>query len=174
MHETFQHLQAQFARELNHRPTESLEQHPNNDPTRWNARQIVEHLILTYQLSGKMFAERLEKNRPTQSQPTVKQRIARLAVLGFGYFPQGIQAPAAVVPLSVPAQPLDGPKLAKSYAQSLQAMDEILVECEQQFGKAPFATHQALGPISPSQWRRFHIVHARHHLSQLRKLNPKR
>ena len=173
MHPSFESLQATFTNELNKLTPEALERHPNEDHARWNARQIVEHLILTYRLSSKTFTERLKKSRPTHSQPNFKQRIAQIALLRFGYFPNGIKAPEPVVPSSAPTEVIDGLRLAASYAQALQAMDAQLVQCEQHFGKIPFATHQVLGPITPSQWRRFHIVHGRHHLSQLQKLSPR-
>ena len=63
MHSALEQLHASYAQLLMGQSAQALEVHPANDPTRWNARQIVEHLILTYQSSSAVFCERLAKGR---------------------------------------------------------------------------------------------------------------
>jgi hypothetical protein len=79
-------------------------------------------------------------------------------------------APPGVIPAVIDSEPLDGTAISARLHDDLWAMDELLIACEEQFGRRRFSTHQVLGPISADQWRRFHVVHGRHHLKQLRQL----
>ena len=108
MHPSLEQLHAGYAQLLTGPSAQAVEIHPSNDPARWNARQIVEHLILTYQSSSAVFRERLAKGRPTQSQPKPYQRIQQFFVCRFGYFPTGRPAPPESSRRPVPAEPLDG------------------------------------------------------------------
>jgi hypothetical protein len=170
MDSEFERLHASYTKLLMGCTAEALEIHPGSDPARWNARQIVEHLILTYQSSSALFGERLAKGRPTQSQPRPYQRIQQFFVCRFRYFPTGRVAPPGVTPAASASEPLDGDALASKLHSELQSMDEILIVCEGQFGEKRFASHQVLGPISAEQWRKFHVVHGGHHLKQFRSL----
>ncbi len=170
MHSSLEQLHAGYAEFLTGRSAKVLEIHPGNDPARWNARQIVEHLILTYQSSCGVFRERLAKGRPTQSQPKPYHRIQQFFVCRFGYFPTGRLAPPNVIPTASPAEPLDGNDICSRLHAELEAMDKLLIACEEQFGDKKFATHQVIGPIAAQQWREFHLAHGRHHLKQIRSL----
>jgi len=170
MHSSLEQLHTSYAQALQGLSSQAIEVHPANDQARWNARQIVEHLILTYQSSSAVFRERLAKGRPTQSQPKPYQRVQQFFVCRFGYFPTGRPAPPGVTPASSASEPLGGDALAARLQSELQSMAEILVACEEQFGEKRFATHQVLGPISAQQWRKFHVVHGTHHLKQLRSI----
>ena len=75
MHPSLEQLHAAYAQLLHGHSNQALETHPSNDPARWNARQIVEHLILTYRSSSSVFRERLAKGRPTQTKPSAYQRF---------------------------------------------------------------------------------------------------
>ena len=90
-------------------------------------------------------------------------------MLKIGYFPTGLKAPAMATPHLEPAS-ADGTAIALEFRQELQSMDQLLRTCEEKFGEGPFATHQIIGPLSASQWRQFHLLHARHHLKQIRHL----
>jgi hypothetical protein len=167
MHSSLERLHAGYAELLTGRSAEALEIHPSSDPARWNGRQIVEHLLLTYQSSSAVFSQRLAKGRPTQSQPKPYQRIQQFFVCRFSYFPTGRKAPPGVVPAASVSELLDGDALAAALQSHLQLMDEILVVCEERFGDKRFAAHQVLGPLSARQWRSFHAAHGRCHLKQL-------
>lgn len=65
---------------------------------------------------------------------------------------------------------MDGAELADLFRQEMEAMDKLLVRCEELFGRRPAATHFLLGPLRPDQWRLFHVIHGRHHLEQLRRI----
>ena len=53
----------------------------------------------------------------------------------------------------------------------ITAMDEIISECEARFGKnVMLLDHLILGPLTGAQWRKFHLVHGRHHVKQILQL----
>jgi hypothetical protein len=171
MYAPFEEVCQRFAGELDGISAEALECHRSGHRDCWNARQIVEHLVLTYRLSASTFRERIGKGRPTQAPVKLKHRMTKFVVLGIGVMPGKRQAPAMVSPATEPDLVLDGTELAALFRAELQAMDELLCPCREQFGKEAFATHQVLGPLSSEQWRRFHLVHARHHLKQVQRLS---
>jgi len=168
MYPPFEETCAKYSQELVGFTAETLEMHPGSDANRWNARQIVEHLVLTYRSSGSVLQQRLDKGRPTQARSTIKQRVPQVVLLGLGFMASGRAAPVGVKPGAAPDSSLDGPALAELFQSELQRMDELLDQCEARFGKQQMATHQILGPLSAKQWRRFHVVHARHHLKQIK------
>jgi DinB superfamily len=171
MHPSLERLHGNYAQVLRGLSLRAVEDYPGNDPTRWNARQIVEHLTLTYQSSSAVFHERLAKGRPTQAKPSAYQRVQQFFVCQFGFIPAGRPAPPEVIPSAIASAPLDGNDLSARLQAELQAMDALLAACQGQFMEKKFATHQILGPISADQWRRFHLAHGRHHLKQLRRLH---
>jgi len=49
-------------------------------------------------------------------------------------------------------------------------MDGALTECAARFGVlVKVLDHPVLGPFSIEQWRKFHFVHGRHHVKQIRR-----
>jgi hypothetical protein len=47
-------------------------------------------------------------------------------------------------------------------------MDQALAQCEERFGKkVKIADHPVLGPIPIAGWRKFHLLHTRHHMKQI-------
>jgi len=173
MYPPFEKLVTNLDLEINRLSADEIEAHPKGDSARWSIRQIVEHLVLTYRLSGANLQDRLRKARATKYRATWTQVSTRFVVLKVGYFPPGRLAPAAVTPSAEPAERRDGIQLAAFFASELEAMDSTLSACEVHFGGRVFATHQVLGPLSAVQWRRFHVIHAHHHLRHIHKLIQK-
>ncbi len=134
---------------------------------KWSIQQIAGHLLLTYGATGAALAARLTKGAVTKAKPTVAQRVSQFAVCRIGYFPRGRQAPE---PVTAPAgaKALPGETLAEQAAHALAEMDQRLSDCERLFGAGRRAiSHMVLGPLSVRQWRRFHLVHGRHHIRQI-------
>ncbi len=171
MYAPFEEVCQRFAGELDGISAEALECHRSGHRDCWNARQIIEHLVLTYRLSASTFRERIEKGRPTQAPVQFKHRMTKFVVLGIGVMPGRRKAPPIVTPAAAPDPVLDGAALVSLLRAEMQAMDELLGPCREEFGKQTFANHKVLGPLSAEQWRRFHIVHARHHLKQVKRLS---
>jgi hypothetical protein len=145
---------------------EQLAQHPANDPTRWSALQVIEHLSATWRSTASGIQNRLQKDRPLLTRPTLKQRCMQLAVCECGFFPGRREAPPAVRPADAPGVPT-ADELIASFSATLAAMDDVLNQIEPQAKAAPVLTHFLLGPLNVRQWRRFHRVHARHHVAQI-------
>ena len=135
-------------------------------PSKWSTQQIIEHLLLTYSGAEIALNARLAKRRPTLAKPTVHQRIQQFAVCNFGYFPHGRSAPEMVTPAPTTHQ-LSGAELIAAIEDHLSRLDLLCNECEHLFGKTQFAAHNVLGPLSVNQWRRFQLIHGRHHLKQI-------
>lgn len=142
--------------------------HPQNAPSRWNIHQIVEHLLLSYRSTVSSLEDRLAKGSPTRASATPSQRLARLVVIRLGYLPSGREAPSVTLPQTEsPTAPRDGAGLSSAISAGLNSMDLLLDKGEQQFHSTPCFSHFAFGPLTIQQWRRFHLIHGRHHLRQV-------
>lgn len=146
---------------------EQVGRHPGGDPARWSAQQIIEHLSATWRSTANGIEDRLQKNRPLRTRPTLAQRGRQLAVCECGFVPRRRKAPPAVQP-GESAEPLTGDELIARLSATLSAMDRVLNRIEPQAKGAPVLTHFLLGPLNVRQWRRFHRVHARHHVKQIK------
>ena len=141
----------------------ALTRHPEG---KWCAAQVLEHLYLTYTGSSKGFERCLQEGRPLARAVTVKERIAILLVTGLGYFPEGRKAPERTVPRGMAAE-----EVVKAVAAQVAVMDDLIAQCETRFGRSTrILDHPVLGPLTAHQWRKFHWVHARHHMKQIRRL----
>jgi hypothetical protein len=168
MDPTLQQLQDELAGSLHGLGATQAQLHPQHNPTRWNICQIIQHLLLTYASTCASIEDRVAKGTPTRSRPTPSQFLPRLLVIRLGLIPVRREAPAIVTP---PACPLDphpsGDDLVISVCSGLTHMDVVLSQAEGLFSSAPCLSHFALGPLSIPQWRRFHLVHGRHHIRQI-------
>lgn len=137
-----------------------------DDTTRWSIQQIVQHLLLTYNSTATSLESRLAKGRPTLSRTRPQHRAIQFVVLTLGRMPGGRQAPPEVTP-SPETTPLSGEQLTQEVVKALLRLDDIFAQAEETFGSIPCQSHFALGPLSASQWRRFHLTHGRHHIRQI-------
>ncbi len=139
---------------------------PRLRPAAWSIQQIVEHLLLTYAWTAEVFQSRLVRGSATKKQPTALQRIMQTVIVTCGYFPPGRSAPEPVQPKPI-TEPLSGPGLSSLVVAKLSRLEDLSRQAEEEFGSGRSVTHFLLGPMSIRQWRRFHLVHARHHLKQI-------
>lgn len=65
---------------------------------------------------------------------------------------------------------MTGSELVVAMKNELEHMDRLLDTCRDQFGMQRIASHFIFGPLRVDQWRRFHVVHGRHHLKQLARI----
>ncbi len=131
---------------------------------KWNAGQILEHLFLTYKNTNRAMAKCVEQGAPLATRATVKQRMAALLVVKFGYLPEGRQAPERVIPRGMPPEEVE-----RAIVSELQKMGSGLDDCERRFGaRTKIMDHPFLGPLTAGEWRKFHWVHGRHHARQIR------
>ncbi len=142
---------------------EQLAAHPEG---KWSAAGILEHLAITFGSTARGLEKALASGQPKITPPTLYQRGAALLVANIGYFPPGRQAPEFTTPKG-----LDGETALKTIRENLVAMDGAITRCEECFGRGrKIANHPVLGPLSVPQWRKFHLVHTRHHMKQIDRL----
>jgi hypothetical protein len=133
-------------------------------PGKWTPDEIVEHLFLTYNHTSRGLAKCKEKGSPMARSATLRDRIATLLVVKLGYLPKGRKSPDRAMP-----QGMSPEDVRNGLAAELQKMDLELNDCERRFGqRTKIMDHPALGPMTADEWRKFHLVHGRHHLRQIR------
>lgn len=159
-----------YADALSGMSAEQLQLHPSSDPARWNARQLIEHLILTYRSTAAVLEERLQKGRPTQAQTTPQQQARKEWLFARERFPEGMPAPDIVRPGQVDLPQGSGAVMAAFLRSEIETMDQLITRCREMFGTQPMASHFAFGPLSADEWCRFHSIHSQHHLNQLHKI----
>jgi len=135
--------------------------HPHG---KWCTAEILEHLALAYGGTAKALARVAEGGKSVASKQSFKQRIGTWVVTGGEFIPGGRTAPAGVTPRgSMPAE-----QLLPAIHKYLVEMDEAIAACEAKIGsKVTIADHPVLGPLTATQWRKFHMVHTRHHMKQI-------
>jgi hypothetical protein len=62
-------------------------------------------------------------------------------------------------------------KVLAGIGAKIVEMDEIMTLCEEKLGaRRKLLDHPILGPLTAAQWRKFHLVHGRHHIKQIGQL----
>jgi hypothetical protein len=141
---------------------EELTWHP---PGKWSASEIFEHLYLTITGTTKGFQRLAAAGHPQLTRSTWKQSASRMVVLRFGYLPSGREAPKFARPRGLPPE-----QVINEIDAKIAEMDAAIALCEEKMGWGTLLDHPFLGPLSGTQWRRFHLLHGRHHLKQIRGL----
>jgi hypothetical protein len=114
----------------------------------------------------KLLARHLESGEPARARATWAQWWRRLVVVELGYFPTGKPAPEYSWPKGIEAE-----QAPARFGEMFAAMDEVITRCEQKFGgEVKIASHATFGPLTARQWRKFHLVHTRHHAKQVEAL----
>jgi hypothetical protein len=166
MHPDLQKLETEVTTALRGLDSRNTQATPHNRPGKWSIQQIVEHLLNTYRGSIPAIQARLDKGSGTRADPTFRQRMGQFFIITLGRFPHGRVAPAAVAP-SLPTTVRSGAELAERVSAELRKLDEVTARGEHLFGDRQAVSHIILGPLSMHQWRRFHLIHGRHHLKQI-------
>ena len=158
-----QRLQQELASAVVGLSGEQLNWHPSG---KWCAAEVLEHLYLTYTGTTKGFERVAQAGESLATAQNWRQRGRTLVVVGLGYFPSGREAPAVARPRGVPIE-----KVLAEIGGKIAEMDEIMMRCEEKLGaRSKLLDHPILGPLTAAQWRKFHLVHGRHHIKQLLRL----
>ncbi len=169
MHAILDRVVSQIANEVHALDAESAQTHPHALAYKWTAQQVVEHLVLGYQLTTSTLQARLHKGRLPRSHKCTKlQWSLQLMILTFGYLPQGVPAMDETLPSAGRFPRMDGRQLGELLREEGETMDRALDACRRKFGIERVSLHPWLGPLRVDQWRRFHAVHGLHHIAQLR------
>ena len=170
MHPVLHQVFDSYSAQLSGAPAEWCQLHPLQDDRLWSAQNLVEHLVLTCRSTSRVLSKRIERGRPTKDRGTIPQWLLRIMVLSIGYMPRGAPAPTFARPDQLHWPAMSGRESLELLRREIDEMDALIDQCHQRFGSKRLATHIVIGPLRPDQWRRFHVVHMRHHLAQLRRL----
>jgi Protein of unknown function (DUF1569) len=169
MHAVLERVVCQIANEMSGLDAETTQLHPHGRTYKWNAQQVVEHLVLGYRLTTGALETRLNKGHLSRDRTrTYLQWSLQLMILSFGALPRGVPALDETMPAAGRFAVMNGRQLGELLRQEIDAMDTALDRCRRKFGMERVATHPWLGALRVDQWRRFHVVHGLHHLTQLR------
>jgi hypothetical protein len=168
MHAVLERVVCQIASEVRGLDADTTQLHPNGMAYKWNVQQVVEHLVLGYRLTAINLETRLKKGRLSRKQTrTNLQWSLQLMILSLGCLPQGVPSLDETMPVPGRFEPMDGSQLGELMRREMNAMDTLLDSCRYKFGMERVASHPWLGPLRVDQWRRFHVVHGLHHMTQL-------
>jgi hypothetical protein len=169
MHAVLEQVVSQISSEILSLDAETTQLHPNNLTYKWSVQEVVEHLVLGYRLTSGALETRLAKGRLSRNRKrTYLQWSLQLMVLTFGRLPQGVPALEETMPVAGRFPAMDGQQLGDLMRREISAMDNLFDACRRKFGMDRVAVHPFLGPLRVDQWRRFHVIHAWHHLTQMR------
>jgi len=133
---------------------------------KWSAAEILEHLSLAYSRTSERMQPLLEQDLGEMRGRTSREWIGGVIVLKLGRIPAGRKAPEALSPKG-----MDPAKARALVEERLCQLDAVTERCEERFGeKTRVLVHSILGPLSTSEWRRFHCVHTFHHMKQIEAL----
>jgi len=153
-------------REVAAASTMSADEMDSHPPGKWCAAEVLEHLYLTYTGTIKGFERLLAAERPMVKPANWKQRAGFFLVVGFRHMPSGREAPSTTRPRGLPRE-----KVIAEIAQKIADMDTAIRRCEEKHGaNVKLLDHPILGALTGEQWRKFHLVHGRHHLKQIWRL----
>jgi len=163
MHQDLETLREELERALGGLDARQTQLRPGGDAARWSIQQTVEHLLLTYAATERAIEARTAKGTATQARPTIMQQAGQILIIGAGWFPAGRKAPEMVTPAADGTAVASG-VLIERVGAALKSLDACTAAGEKIFGAELRAVrHVVLGPLDFSQWRRFHLVHGRHH-----------
>lgn len=119
----------------------------------WDLARTCDHLTTTMRYSLDGFPP---DTRPMLALKVLGPTLVKWTVLGVGWMPRGV---------ALPHPSLDDAQSVRSEQTAVSHCIATLREVRDFDG--PFARSPVMGKLSPNQWRRFHLVHAAHHLSLL-------
>jgi Protein of unknown function (DUF1569) len=167
MHAVFQSAFRELTEELGQFDATSANVHPCGRPHCWSVQQIVEHLVLSMDGTRAILQERLTKGRPGRHVRRSRTEWAlQLMILSAGHMPRGVGAPRETTPKeSLPSTGVR--ELVQRLEAAIELLDATLDESRHRFGMERVGRHFLLGPLRIDQWRRYHVLHLRHHHTQI-------
>ena len=143
--------------------TEELGRHAEG---KWSTAEILDHLNLSYVGTIKGLRRCLQSGQVFTKGSRLKNFGKRVGLIRLGYFPPGRKSPERVRPRGNPAE-----QVRVEVLENLVELEKVITDCETKFGKGkPVADHPVLGPLTASEWRKFHVVHGKHHVKQILRL----
>ena len=142
----------------------SRDQMIRTDGRHWSIAQICEHLTLAFTLNGAAMEKALASGQLKARPPSRWQRLMRVMVVDFGYFPR-VKSPEMTAPTgTIPAE-----RSVAAVGEALVSLDRSLSRVVERFGDdVMVANHPFFAGMTVRQWRKFHWRHTRHHMKQVR------
>jgi hypothetical protein len=131
---------------------------------KWTPAQIVHHLAISIDGSGRAFQERRTKPPMRRRLRSVRQRLSHLLYLDIGWIPSGRRAPELTLPAERPDAGVVERQLREGVARFLTLAHELLPTRRDDL----FVKHPAFGDLTLPEWLRFHVRHCAHHAKQIR------
>jgi hypothetical protein len=132
-------------------------------PGKWTPAQIVHHLAISLDSSGRTFEARRAKP-PMQRRPrTARELLGYILVLGLGQTLPGREAPEAVRPAERPEPRAVERQLREGVERFLELGRTLLPDRRADL----FVKNPALGDLTLPEWLRFHVWHCSHHARQI-------
>jgi hypothetical protein len=130
---------------------------------KWSSAEILDHLNLTYLGTIKNCERCLTTGKAGSGANRTSKRWQRLYVVGLGLLPSGRKSPERVLPRGTPVE-----ELTTAIFENINRMDKAIADCNDRFGHGNvIADHPILGPLTASEWCKFHFVHGKHHARQI-------
>lgn len=132
-------------------------------PGKWSSAEILDHLNLTYLGTIKNCERCLANGNAGSGADRKSKRWQRLYVVGLGLLPSGRKSPERVLPRGTPVE-----ELTTAIFKNIDRMDQVIADCNTRFGQGNvIADHPIIGPLTASEWCKFHFVHGKHHARQI-------
>jgi hypothetical protein len=131
---------------------------------KWTSAQIVHHLAISLEASGRTFEARRAKPPMHRRRRTARELIGYILVLGFGRTMPGREAPEAVRPAERP-EPRAVERQLREGVERFLALERTLLRDRR---SDLFVKNPALGDLTLPEWLRFHVWHCAHHARQIR------
>jgi hypothetical protein len=133
-------------------------------PGKWSPAQIVHHLAIAIDSSGRAFESRRNHAAMRRRPRTARELVRYCLVMYAGWAPPGSEAPAAVRPAERPDRAAVERQLRDGVERFLRLERELLPARRDDL----FVRHPVLGDLTFPEWRRFHVWHCAHHAKQIR------
>ena len=131
---------------------------------RWTPAQIVEHLAISLDWSGRTFAERRARAPMARRPRGLIARVGSVLIVRWGWFPPGFNAPEPTRPGPRPDPAAVAGRFREGHARFLALAPSLLPGRRLDL----FVKHPVIGDLTFEEWQRFHVVHCAHHAKQIR------
>jgi hypothetical protein len=131
---------------------------------KWTPAQIVHHLAISLDSSGRTFEARRAKPPMRRRRRTARELLGYMLVFGLGRTLPGREAPAAVRPAERPEPRAVERQLREGVERFLVLGRTLLPDRRADL----FVKNPALGDLTLPEWLRFHVWHCAHHAQQIR------
>src|ERR1700760_2740759 len=135
MHAVLERVVDQISGEVRHLDADATQLHPKELAYKWNAQQVIEHLVLGYRMTTEALETRLKKGRLSRKyKRTYLQWSLQMMILTFGAMPQGVPALEETMPKPGGFPAMSGRALVELLRREIEAMDTALDSCRRRFG----------------------------------------